>query len=314
LIHLPIVKKVRTTLLILIVLAVLIGIVLFTINALNPAGAGILIETNPPSTVFINGEQLGRTPYKSVRRPGEVIVKLIPDSFDRPLAPYETKINLVSGVETVIRREFAETEELSAGEVVSFEKTTKGEVGIALVSIPDSAQLAIDGQIRGFAPYKTSSISEGDHRLTINASGYLERIMDIKTHSGYNLTAVVKLAPDPQFEENQELESEIVEPVPEEALRVEILETGTGFLRVRSEPSTLSSEVGRVNPGETYVVLESDDQTGWYRIEIPSESEDGGAVQGWVSNQYAKEVGSSDTISITPTISPIVFSPTATPQ
>ena len=60
-----------------------------------------------------------------------------------------------------------------------------------------------------------------------------------------------------------------------------IKETPTGWLRVRGEPSTVGAEVGRVNPGEKYTLLEEKD--GWFQIEY----EEG--KNGWISGQYAEK-------------------------
>lgn len=63
---------------------------------------------------------------------------------------------------------------------------------------------------------------------------------------------------------------------------VEILDTPTGWLRVRSEPNTSTGkEITKVYPKETYRYIETND-TGWYRIELPDGQE------GWISGQYAK--------------------------
>ncbi len=65
---------------------------------------------------------------------------------------------------------------------------------------------------------------------------------------------------------------------------VEILTTPTGWLRVRSEPNGLvENEVAKVNTGETYPFIESND-TGWYKIEYEP------GKQGWVAATYAKLV------------------------
>src|SRR3989344_1987252 len=54
---------------------------------------------------------------------------------------------------------------------------------------------------------------------------------------------------------------------------LEISETPTGWLNVRSGPGTNFAPVGRVNPGEVYPLLAEEGE--WYRIE-----------NGWVSKQY----------------------------
>ena len=141
--------------------------VLFVVGYFRPKIAGIYIETTPSATVYINGQQVGRTPYKDTMDPGEITIKLIPDSFENPLAPYENRISLVTGVETVVKRNFGEFDETSEGEVISFEKIGKEEVGLVVVTIPNSVQLVIDGYQKSITPHKTSSISEGEHVLKL---------------------------------------------------------------------------------------------------------------------------------------------------
>ena len=108
-------KKVRTVILILLGLGILGGLVFFLVGYFNRGNAGILVESTPGSNVYIAGEQLGRTPYEANLSPGEIVVKLIPDAADRALAPFETKVTLSPGIKTILRREFGETEEASAG-------------------------------------------------------------------------------------------------------------------------------------------------------------------------------------------------------
>jgi hypothetical protein len=291
------VRKIKIAVLVLIALSAVSGLVFFFIYYFKPKAAGLLIETTPASTVFINGQQMGRTPYKNTHDPQETVIKLIPESFETPLAPYETKILLVSGVETVVRRDFGESDEASSGEIISFEKIDRNETGLSAVTIPDSAQLLIDGVDRAFTPYKTSSITPEEHSLSLSATGYADKTIKVKTNMGYQLTAFVKLAPT----------EEVVEETPDEAVveeeeiveMVKILPTGVGFLRVRSEPSTLSDEVAKVEPGEIYELLEEDEKTGWFKIKYQSDSED--EQTGWISNQYAKKVESRNESSPTPT-------------
>lgn len=61
---------------------------------------------------------------------------------------------------------------------------------------------------------------------------------------------------------------------------VTILETGTGWLRVRDEPGLDGGEISRATVGEEYVVL--DEAPGWIKIKISD------AVEGWVSDTYVE--------------------------
>lgn len=292
-------RKLRLAVILVISLLILIVVVFFAIGYLKPKVAGIYITTNPSANVFINSEQVGRTPYRGTRDPGEITVKLIPESFQIPLAPYETKVTLVAGVETVLQRDFGEIEDTSAGEIISFEKIGKGESSLSVVTIPDQAQLLIDGRERVFTPYKTSSLLPGKHTLVLSANAYKEQVFEVKTHDGYKLTAIVKLAKvkeEPEEQEPVASEAATPEEKNKEKGLVEILTTPTGYLRVRAEPSSLGNEVGRVEPGEKYTLIETDEKTGWFKIEYEEGKE------GWISNQYAKKVAS--VTSPTPTSKP----------
>ena len=280
---LDVMKKLRIGIILIVLGIIIVGAALFLLGFFKPGSAGLLVESVPAATVFIDGEQVGRTPYEATRKPGEIVIKLIPQSLDEALVPFETKVTLTSGIKTVIKREFGDSEETSSGEILSFEKIGGDSSDLAIVSVPNAAQISIDGATRGFAPYKTSSITPGEHQVVVSAPGYSERALSIKTVEGFKLTVVVKLAPNGE-EILEEEEEEIEEP---KQVEVEILSTSTGFLRVRSEPSTLGEEVGRVEPGELYPYLDEDEDTGWLKIEYEEGKE------GWVSGQYAKKVEES---------------------
>ncbi len=271
-------------------LLLFIGIIFFAIAVSKPKLAGIFIESSPQSIVFLDNEEVGRTPYRGVRKPGEVTVRLVPESQEKILIPYETKINLLEGVETVVRRQFSDTEESSSVEILSFERAGKDEVSLVVVTIPDVSQLLVDNQIKAQTPYKISSISQGNHSLLISKEGFLQKNIQIKTYKGYKLLIVVKLAKTVQ--ENQEE----IEKNQETLSLVEILPTSTGFLRVRDNPSLSANEIGRVEVGKQYPLLDKDEQTGWFKIEFFLAEEE--KKVGWISNQYAR------IITPTPTLSP----------
>lgn len=273
------------------VVALIIAGVFFLVGYLRPKGAGLSIETLPTATVFIDGVQVGRTPYEETMKPGEVVLKLVPDSFEKPLAAYETRVTLASGVKTVIKREFGESDDSASGEIVSFERVGGNETSLAIVTVPDASQISIDGVVGGFSPYKTASIAPGEHQLTISSSGFVEKRLRVRTYPGYKLTAVVKLAREEKPAE--EKAEEEVSGKEEKITEVEILSTPTGFLRVRAEPSTASEEIGRVTPDERYPLLEQDEKTGWFKIEFGKGEPGLTAQAGWISNQYAEKVEES---------------------
>jgi hypothetical protein len=291
--------KFKIVLIIFLVLGIISTLIMYFSGTFKPKEAGIVVDSNPVSLVFVNGEQVGRTPYQASRNPGEITVKLVPENNPSELTTFETKVTLVSGIQTVVKRDLGASDEVSSGEILSFEKTGGNQASLSMVSIPDSAKIFIDGNQRGFAPYKVSSISPGNHQLVFSAAGYSERSISLIALTGYQLTVVVKLArngeaqasptPQPQTESSK--------------VYVVVLDTPNGFLRVRSEPATTGTEIARVTTGTRYVVIEEDTKAGWTKIEY----EDG--KEGWVSSQYIKKVETVPSPSATPK-----STPTATPN
>lgn len=265
---------------------------LFLVGFFKPKPGGILVNSTPASSVFINGNLVGTTPYEGPFEPGNVLIKLVPEVQDKPYTPYETSVSLISGVKTVVRREFGNSEELSSGDIVSFEKEGGKQAGLIVISDPDNAQVLIDGSPRGFAPFKTSNILVGEHQVTIKSPGFVERTLTINAVSGYKLTIFAKLArstEDPQVETS----------TTEIKTFIEILDTPTGFLRVRSEPGNAGREIHQVKPGEKYLFLNEDSETGWYQIELESPKVGlPGGRSGWVSNEYSQKI--EEEVSLSP--------------
>lgn len=258
----------------------LVAAVLFLIGYFKPKPGGIFIDSLPVSKVYVNGEFVGKTPYNGVYRAEEVTIKLIPES-EEELLPFETKLNLVSGIQIVVRREFGKTEEDSSGDIISFDRVDPKESGVVTISIPENAQVSLDGIPRGFTPYKTSSVVSGEHQITVKALGYVDRTVVVKVLEGYRLTVFVKLGISKK--ETQ------ATSIPDVKKYVEILNTPTGFLRVRTEPGTKGEEIAEVKPGSKYQFLEEDAETGWFKIQY-SDPKPGlpNGIVGWVSNQYTR--------------------------
>jgi uncharacterized protein YgiM (DUF1202 family) len=277
-------KTVRTVLVVIIALIAVGTAIYFLSGYFRQKPGGILIITSPVSNVYINNVLVGKSPYTSTYQAGQITLKLVPDTLDSSLIPYETKITLVPGVQTVVRREFGKSEDLSSGDVISFDKIGTRETGLIVVSTPENAQVSVDGLPQGFAPYKTSGISPASHQVTVKAPGYTDRVMTLKTQVGYRLSLYVKLAKatEPQ---------PTATPTPVTKTFVQILSTPTGFLRVRTAPGTAGEEIAQVKPGSQYLFISDDVSTGW--VEIQYEAAAPGlpnGISGWVSGQYVKKI------------------------
>jgi hypothetical protein len=279
-------KTIKIVFVVFITLLVVGTTVFFLVDYLKPKPAGLIVETTPGASVYINGNFVGKTPYKKTGVAGQASLKLIPSITDQNLITYETKVNLVSGIQTVVRREFGTTEDLSSGDVISFDKTGGDTAGLVVVSVPDNSQILIDGVAQGFSPYSMSSITSGPHQIIVKSQGFTDRTMNVKTQTGYRLTVFAKLAKLPEA---------VPTPTPtsvvEDKTYVLIGDTPTGFLRMRTEPGTKGREIAELKPGSKYLFLEEATASGWFKIQYkdPAPGLPNG-ITGWISNQYASIV------------------------
>lgn len=245
--------------------------------------AGLKVEANPASTVFVDDVQVGLTPIDKLYQPGEVSVKVIPNSTTSSLTTYQTKVRLSAGTYVVIRRNFAATDAATAGEMVSLESTSDKGASLAVVaSGPDAASVILDGEPVGFTPLVVANVNPGDHQITISAPGFALRTINALAVAGHKLVINVKLAG--QAVETALPVIDFSESTPSATLQkpyVEIKDTPTGFLRVRQGPSISATESGQVKPGDKLPLLDS--QSGWYLISGTFTA----TSSGWISGQYA---------------------------
>ena len=249
-------------------------------------GKGALqITSVPESSVFLDNVFIGKTPLckcegKDTLPVGDYAIKLVPK--EEFLSPFAEKITIRKSVLTVVDRTFGKGSD-SSGSIISLTPLSNYQSReLAVLSIPEGVEVYLDSIKVGKTPYSSTSITSSDHELRLSKTGYNDKIVRIKITDGYKLTAAITLSVNPDAVATSSSEaSASASLTPAEVQKVTILETPTGFLRVRQEASINSSEVGRVNPGESYELVE--EQEGWYKIKVSSD------VVGWVSAQYAKK-------------------------
>ena len=254
--------------------------------------AGLEISTTPASTVFLNGENKGQTPYSDKNlKPGVYTIKLVPDSGTN-LATYETKMELVSKASTIITRTFKESDLDSSGYTLQLQEAVAGDTRLSIISDPDTINVTIDDKPSGFTPLSKMAITPGSHSLLVTSPGFTEQTLSVNTVKGYNLIVNFKLASQtitltPQApiiaSESASLSSPsptpISSPLAISKPYVLIGETGTGWLRIRKDASGTSDEVGKANTGEKLKYLGEITDLGWHKIEFENSI-------GWVSGKY----------------------------
>lgn len=260
---------------------------LFYLDINNKNGA-LQITTTPKSKVYINEKLVGETPLckcegENMLKPGEYKIQLIANEED--FLPYEEKITINPSVLTVMDRTFGQGG-FSDGKTITLTKLddkNANAIELFVTSFPKDATLFIDSNEVGTTPFSSKAITASDHELKLVKEGYREKIVRIRTVPGYKLTVVSSLGVLADINQSASPSAKTITPSPPlpSVTKIVILDTPTGFLRVRYEASLTASEAARVKPGDTYEFLDETD--GWFKIAL----EDG--KTGWVSKQYAKK-------------------------
>lgn len=267
------------------------------------------VLSSPGANVVVNNKSVGKTPYEESLQEGEYLVKLIPDAEEASdSATWDGKVRVYQNTLTFVNRELGSSDLASSGVVLSVKKmdekpTEKGTGEIEVKSDPDGAVVYLNNEEQGIAPLVLSEVEEGEHELAVDSPGFFRRSQKIRVDEGFRVIAEYKLAVDPTYkkvdkdidldeeasdsaeldEENKdednadEEDTDTSNDTSADTFNVTIAETGTGWLRVRSRPSTAGEELGTVDVGDTVKVLE--ERTGWYKIDFDGED-------GWISSTY----------------------------
>ncbi len=239
----------------------------FFFTSSTPLFGVLQVNAIPKSTVFLDGVEVGQTPYSND--------KLKKGDYQVKVGTWEQKVIVLSGVMTYVSREFYSASGDSAGQVLTQEKIPSSGVSeLSIVSDPDAALVIIDGLEKGKTPVILKNLAAGEHTIAVSLNGYSDQVILGRLVNGYRLNAVVNL----QKINTQTPLPEIVVPQATQSAQVQIQDTPTGFLRVRSLPDVNASESGRVYPGEKYPIVSQ--EANWVEIKFKNST-------GWVSKDYA---------------------------
>jgi hypothetical protein len=255
--------------------------------AQNGGKGALQVTATPKSKVYLNGKYIGTTPLckcesQDMIGVGDYNIKVDPENPQ--FTPFEEKVTISKSILTVVDRTFGKGV-TSEGSIISLTPLEDPKaVQLLVISFPDSSQVAVDSNPSGQTPLLMKDITESDHEVSIKKDGYREKTIRIRTVAGYKLTVLAFLgvsvgapvSPTPIAVAPTASPSATPAPV-----KITILKTPTGFLRVRTASSAASTEVGRVSPGESYDLLDENDT--WYQILLSN------GKSGWITKQYAKK-------------------------
>jgi len=260
------------------------------------SGKGALQVTSfPQSNVYLNGRLIGKTPFcmgtekcqiQDMLAIGEYSIKLVP--LEKDFKPYDAKISINKSTLTVVDRTFLSGASSSGTVITLTPISDKKDAELLVISLPDKGNVFLDSNQVGTTPILLKNLTESDHDLQITKDGYSDNLIKIRTASGYKLTSLVYLGVNPNSSSSSGIIQTKTQNIEEASMsatvsspKIVILNTPTGFLRVREEGSISSLEIDRVLPGETYEMIA--EGNGWFEIKL----KDG--KMGWISGQYARK-------------------------
>ncbi len=262
----------------------------YFVKAQSQKGA-LQVTSAPESKVYLNDQYIGQTPLckceaSNMLATGDYTIRLVP--ADKNLSEFQEKVTVSEAVLTVVDRKFGKNS-LSEGSVISLTPLVdKHKTELLVVSFPQAASVLLDNNPIGQSPLSYKDPTESDHAIKVKKEGYNEKTVRIRTPAGYKLTVSVYLSTNAQGVTSQPATTNIASPsaVPSvlpsvTAPMVVILDTPTGFLRVRQNASVGATEIGRVTPGETVELVQ--ESNGWYLIKLSD------GAEGWISAQYAQK-------------------------
>ncbi len=261
------------------ILIIFAGAVLY-LNQNSGKGA-LQVTSTPKSQVYLNGKLIGETPLckcetKDMIPIGNYRIRLIPKEGNS--RPYEEQVAINKSTLTVVAKTFGENE---SGSVITLTPlSNKKDTELMVISFPDKTNVFLDNNEKGITPILLKDVIESDHEIKLTKEGYADKTLQIRTTAGFRLKVVVFLSVDPNVASSSAQVPLPTAQAPTVA-KVTILDTPTGFLRVRGSSSTASSEIGRVSPGDSLELVTEEE--GWFQIKMAD------GKTGWISSQYAKK-------------------------
>jgi hypothetical protein len=295
--------------LVLIALVAAVALIVKLLTNQGPKQGELRVDSNPGSTILLDNKNLGRAPFRDKVSSGRYTIKLVPDSTTTQLASWEGNIVVGPNLLTYVNADLTESELSTAVDILWLEKISSKQSELSVMTSPDGANVLVDDVTRGVTPISISDITPGDHTVTVTSVGFLTRTLKIRTTPGYKLISSMKLGlssggqipeaspsatPSPSGKVTPALPAgrptpktatSSAQPNPAKPYLV-VKDTPTGFLRVRMEPGTNSTESARINPGDKFTILDTQivSGTNWYQIRYDITN------TGWVSGTYVDTV------------------------
>ena len=290
---------------VLLMFVVAVSLTLTGCSPFKAKNAGLQVITSDiPSSVFLDGQYLEKTPFiGKAFKPGEYVLRIQPD--DTNLSAYETNIKLTKGLLTVLTWKPGDRPETSSGVIYEMEKlaSTK-QTELSIISLPDGAIVSLDGAQKQFTPILIDAVEPGQHEFEVSLPSYETQKHTINVIAGHRMNITVKLAkitlelvePSPSPVQTATPSAELTaspsanlgrQAVSQQLINKNITILPTNFfvdgqqiLRVRETASPSAQEIGQAQVGNKYPYL-NETYNGWHKIQFNDKI-------GWVNGQYSQ--------------------------
>ena len=286
-----------------------LGAFLFS-GCLPKLKGGLQVLTDDvPATIYLDGKVMEKTPYLNKElKSADYMLEIRPD--DVSYVPYQTKVKLKNGMLTVVNWKPGKRPETSGGVIFETESLRNNRMTeLVITTIPDGGIIYVDGVTRGFAPVTVQGLTKGEHQLEVRLPSYETQVQPINVLEGYRILVTAKLgkkeyqAPKTSSlatssatvtatasaKTNTSLTATSAATKKQTLLAPKVTIKSTNFfqngkevLRVRSDATTNSRELGFATVGDDYKYL-NERKEGWVKIQF-------GTQVGWVARQFATVV------------------------
>ncbi len=273
-------RKIILFLIPILILTILFLSIVLIVN--RDSGKGALQVTSIPSSqVFLEGKYAGKTPLclcelQQLLNAQDYNIKLVPTQ--KGFKPFEQKITIYQGVLTVVDRTFDQQIAASTGSLITLSPIDEKTMSQLLVlSFPSKAQVILDSNSMGTTPLLFKDITTSDHEIKVLKDGYKEKNIKVKAISGKRLEVTMNLGIKTDISSSGLIASTSATIF----TKVVILDTPTGYLRVREKDSINSPQIATVNPGDKLDFIAEKDE--WYEVRLTE------GKTGWISASYARK-------------------------
>src|SRR3989344_1884831 len=163
------------------------------IPQLTSSKGEIHVDSEPQTTVFIDGETQEKTSFTKKVDPGQYDIKLLPED-QAALSSWQQTVTVNSGTQTYIKAQLGSSTITSSWEIVTLEKLSGSETEIAISSETDSSEIYFDGEFKGTVPLSFEGVSSGEHEIRLTAPGFAEKKIKAEVFEGYKLSIRTQLA------------------------------------------------------------------------------------------------------------------------